>query len=484
MPAAALFAALAWSAAPVAGQTQPAPPALQEDRPTLTGLVRNWTRLSHWDFFEPPPGGGDPTYQDLGNRLQVGLQLAHRRIDVLGVVQYVQLWGLPAGAFGPGPLGIGAVYRDHAGRSEIGQVYLRYLTFHLKNLGPGLELRAGRMGYTSGAEAASGSAKIEAVKRQRMDARLIGEFEWSMFQRGYDGVRIDSSRPGWHVSGAVLRPTQGGFEPAAGVRIGDIDLLAGTLTVRPGSLLPRTEWQVFAYRYHDDRAITARPDNTGRVAARVDVRVTSYGTSLVGAYPTAAGEIDLLIWAVGQTGAWYELDHRAYSVAAEVGHQWSQAPWRPWIRGGYLVASGDRDPADHRHGTFFQMLPTVRRFSLTATYSQMNLTDLFIQALLRPRPSLGLRGDIHRVGLAEAADRWYFGSGATQQSGRIFGLATRPSHGATDLGTVVEGAFDYRVTPHFSINGYLGSIRGGDVVRGAFRGRRLTFAYLENVVQF
>ena len=153
-------------------------------------------------------------------------------------------------------------------------------------------------------------------------------------------------------------------------------------------------------------------------------------------------------------------------------------------RGGYLRASGDADPADDRHGTFFQMLPTVRRYAQSASYNQMNSTDLFVQALLRPTESVGVRVDVHRIGLASPRDLWYFGSGATQARGTIFGFGTRPSHGARSLGTVVEGSADYTIAPGWSINGYLGVIRGGGVVRPAFAGQTMTFGYLENVLQF
>jgi hypothetical protein len=149
-----------------------------------------------------------------------------------------------------------------------------------------------------------------------------------------------------------------------------------------------------------------------------------------------------------------------------------------------LNASGDDDPGDNRHGTFFQMLPTVRKYSLSATYSQMNLVDLFVQAMVRPRPQLGLRLDVHRLWLASAADHWYAGAGATQESGRIFGFLGRPSGGETGLGTVVEGAADFTINRHWSVNGYLGSFSGGNVVRSLFAGDRLTFAFVENVIQF
>jgi len=167
-----------------------------------------------------------------------------------------------------------------------------------------------------------------------------------------------------------------------------------------------------------------------------------------------------------------------------VGHQWTGARWQPWLRGGYLYASGDGDPSDSRHGTFFEMLPTVRQYAQSALYSQMNNTDLFAQLFATPRPRINVRMDLHRVGLASSRDAWYFGSGATQQRGSIFGFATRPSFGATSLATIGEGSVDYAIAPHWSVNGYLAVGRGGGVVTGAFAGRALTFAYLENVLQF
>ena len=67
----------------------------------------------------------------------------------------------------------------------------------------------------------------------------------------------------------------------------------------------------------------------------------------------------------------------AASAAIEAGHRWARAPMRPWLRGGYLWASGDGDPRDGRHGTFFQMLPSSRKYALSSVYAQMNLRDAF-----------------------------------------------------------------------------------------------------------
>ena len=137
-----------------------------------------------------------------------------------------------------------------------------------------------------------------------------------------------------------------------------------------------------------------------------------------------------------------------------------------------------------RHQTFFQLLPTVRKYSLSTSYNLMNSTDLFIQVTVRPRPPLSLPIDLHSIELTEAADRWYFGSGATQKRGTIFGYGSRPSNRSTKLGTVVEGTASYDVNPHWSVNGYLGFLNGGPVVLGSFDDRWLTYGFLENIVRF
>jgi len=438
-----------------------------------------------WRFFEPPAGGGDHDYVYAANRLQAGVRRTARRYDVAAALQFVQFEGLPLAAVGPGPLGAGAVYFTHAGRSDSHQIYLRYLNLSLKDLAPGLTVHAGRMGYASGAESASGDPKIEAVKRQRVDARLVGEFDWSLYQRAFDGARVDLVRPGWGLTTTAFHPTQGGFEDAAGLMMKDVAVLGTSLGLRPGTAIAGTELQGFAIRYLDHRTVAGRADNSGRTADAVDLAINTFGATLVSASRVRDGrQWDAMSWVAAQSGSWYGQPHRGWSAAAEGGHQWTAASWHPWLRAGFLYASGDDDPADERHGTFFQMLPTVRRYAQTASYSQMNSTDTFGQLLLRPTPALGIRLDVHRVGLATARDLWYFGSGPTQSHGDIFGFAGRRSNNATDLATLAETSAEYTISPRWSVNGFLGVAKGGKVVRRTFAGSTMTFGYIENVVQF
>lgn len=457
------------------------------DAPTVTATVRDLTRVESWSFFDPSTpfqSVADGDYTFVGNRLTFGVTAEGRRWQAVGALQYIQLWNLPATAFAPGPMGTGALYYVGALQSRAYQLYPRLLNVTWKNALPGTAIIVGRQGYASGGEATSNVPALEVLKRERLDERLIGEFDWSIVERAFDGVRVDVDRRGWHASGALLFPTQGAYEESATPTITDVQVAAASVSFKPDVVLPRSEVQGFVDVYRDRRSVEARPDNSARPAQAVNVTVTTIGGSQVGIFPTAAGELDTLVWATGQVGDWYGQRHRAFSVATEIGHRFTAVAWRPWIRVGWLYASGDDDPADDRHGTFFQMLPNVRRYSQSTTYSLMNLRDFFVQAYLDPQPKLRLRADLHRVDLASGRDRWYTGSGATARTGPYFGYASRPAGGETSLGTVLEASAELRLQRHWSVNGYVGRMWGGDVVRQSFAGDRLTFFYLENVIAF
>lgn len=468
------------ASAPGSGtQVPPVPPAA-----STRLVVRNTTRLERWRFFEPHPGGGEPDYAFLANRLLVGVRHVRPRWEAQVAGQYVQFGGLPERASGPGPLGTGGAYYDASGTTTSRGVYVKTLNVKLKGLARRLNLQVGRFGYASGAEAYSGVSKIETVKRQRIDSRLIGEFEWSIYQRSFDGVRGDWLGAGWQVTVAGFRPTQGGFEEQAGVHIPEVNVLVGAVSARPGVWIPNSDTQVFVYQYRDRREVRARPDNSGAAAASAEIDVTTFGGTVVGAARSGRGEVDVLAWAALQAGDWYGEAHRAWALALEAGHQWTEVAWRPWLRGGVGLSSGDDDPSDSRHGTFFQMLPTARKYAQSTVYTQMNLVDVFAQFSFRPRAAIGIRADVHQLGLMQSADRWYFGSGVTQRRGTGFGYGSRTSGGQTQLGTIAEGSVEWSVGPRWSLNAYAGWMRGGDVVRGQFAGHRLTFAYLENVIAF
>ncbi len=196
-----LVSASAQTAAPAPPVPPPPPPS------TWRISAINVLRLESWRFFEPHPGGGDPDYTFLADRLRLDVRGHWPRVDLTVAGQYVGMAGLPTRAIGPGALGTGALYFDQGSRSgSPQQLYLRFANLRFSNALPGLDVQVGRQGYTSGAEAPSGVPKIESLKRQRLDARLVGEFEWSIYQRAFDGVRLDLTRPRWKATGVAFMP--------------------------------------------------------------------------------------------------------------------------------------------------------------------------------------------------------------------------------------------------------------------------------------
>jgi hypothetical protein len=190
-------------------------------------FVRNTTRVELWRYFEPPPPTptftpGDPSTAHIGNRLLAGLRWRRTRLDTTLALQYVQFAGLPDDASGPGALGTGALYFDHSGTSYSRQVFLKTASIAVRQIAGHLDVQVGRMPYTGGAENPSGIPKMESVKRQRLDSRLVGEFEWSLFQRAFDGLRADWASSGFRVTASAFQPTQGGFEDAAGVSMSGV----------------------------------------------------------------------------------------------------------------------------------------------------------------------------------------------------------------------------------------------------------------------
>lgn len=459
-------------------------------QPAVTGTISNVTRVESWSYFQPEgdplalpaPGSaplGLPDYTFIGDRAELGVRVDGSRFDLTGAFNYVRLENLPTRAIGPDGLGSGAFYFASTGVRYSYQLYLGELTVRMKSADRRTSVTLGRMPFTSGAESVSPNRSLETVKAGRLHSRLIGNFEWSLYQRRFDGARVDVDRPGWHATAAVLVPTQGGFEESTNLAMPKIQVGAAAFTRKQAS----AEYQVFQYLYRDRRDEMAVVDNSFSFDRPVNITIATTGASYARVAPIASGEIDAVVWGAAQAGDWYGRPHRAASVAIEAGHRWARLSYRPWLRAGYLWASGDRNQEDRRHGTFFQMIPSSRKYGLSSAYAQMNLSDAFAQLAIEPR-GVRARIEVHALRLVSGADLWYSGSGATANRGRYLGFAARPAAGRTSLGTVVEGTLDVPIRKYWSINGYAGVMSAGDVVQVLFSSKRLTLWTIENVIRF
>src|SRR5262249_42777390 len=98
------------------------------------------------------------------------------------------------------------------------------------------------------------------------------------------------------------------------------------------------------------------------------INIATVGGNYANVFGIGTGKADILFWGAVQTGTWGMLAHNANAVAAEAAYQLSRQWIKPWLRGGYFRGSGDDNPSDATHRTFFQELPTPRPFARFPLY--------------------------------------------------------------------------------------------------------------------
>ncbi|MGC8794329.1 MAG: alginate export family protein [Bryobacteraceae bacterium] len=258
--------------------------------------------------------------------------------------------------------------------------------------GSRLTLRAGRFEWTHASETTPPDALLASLQRERISQRLVGSFAWTHVGRSFDGLHLsaDLGRANYTVLTALA--TRGAFQ------VDGWGPLKTALTLfvftRHSSTGRRpAQWRLEGIYYHDWRHVT-KTDNRPLAVRQADfasLRLLTFDGHHLRLAHTRAGTFDALAWIALQAGHWGELPHRAYAVVLEMGWQPSRKLlWKPWLRMGWCRSSGDRDPADRRHQTFHQLLPTPRQFARAAFYNMMNSEDRFGSLLLRPSPALAL----------------------------------------------------------------------------------------------
>lgn len=245
--------------------------------------------------------------------------------------------------------------------------------------------------------------------------------------------------------------------------------------------------RVFAMYYQDWRATTVKTDNRPLAVRRADtanLHIYSFGGHSIHAIDTKKGTVDLLAWGTGQTGKWGVQDHRAYAVAFEGGFQPKIAPkLKPWFRAGFYNGSGDDNPNDKTHGTFFQVMPTPRPYARFPFFDMMNNKDINAAMILRPHKQVTISSEFHSLRLSNKNDLWYSGGGAYQPW--TFGYQGRATNGNRPLANLYDTSVEYRVNPHLSLTGYYGYADGRAVTTAIYpKGKNAAMGYAEVLYKF
>ena len=469
----------------VAAQTGGDPPFKVGDI-AVSGSLR--TRGEIWDWFE---GSANSRYNFSGSMLRLGLSQTSKTLDWQLEFALPFLLGLPDDAIAAGTqgqFGMGASYfaandrNTNAALPFPKQGYLRF-----KGLGghAGQSLKLGRTEFIDGTEVLPKDATLAALKRDRIEHRLLGNFAFTHVGRSFDGAvySVAGSRLNFTLLGA--RPTRGVFQVDGWGEL-NINVFYGAMTGQVGGAHGAGEWRIFGLGYSDLRDGVLKTDARPQAARRADtehINLGTYGGHYIHAWSTKAGAADFLFWGVLQNGSWGVLKQRAYAFAAEAGWQ-PPAPGalKPWLRGGYDYGSGDKNPNDTTNGTFFQVLPTPRVYARFPFFNMMNTRDAFGELILRPAKSLSIRTDVHSLRLASSSDLWYSGGGAYQPW--TFGYTGRASGGQSGLATLYDVGADYTYNRHFSGGAYFGHAAGKLVMQSIYpNGKNANFGYLELTIR-
>jgi len=434
---------------------------------TVSGMIHE--RYEDWDFF---PSKGESSYGYSGSLLRLMFSQKEQSYDWGVELAAPILLGIPNHAVVAAPqgqLGLGGnYYAANHGRQDVASVFVKQAFFRLKR--EHSSVRLGRFEFTDGGEVTPKDATLAIVKRDGISQRLIGTFGFSDVQRSFDGAQYTYSNGSWNVTAFSAIPDRGVFQVDGwGWVKTPVTYVALTKEVSLGS--SKAEWRLFGIYYNDDRGVLKTDNRTAAVRSHDlgGIDIGTYGGHYIQAIPTSIGIFDLLGWGALQTGRWGLLTQRSGAGAVQAGYQPAIVKAvRPWLRGGYFYSSGDNNPNDNTHGTFFAILPTPRVYARFPFFNEMNDRDLFGELMLRPTKTVTLRSDVHGIWLANRHDLWYSGGGAFQPW--TFGYNGRPSNGATGLATLYDISADYQMIRALSLGVYFAYAKGGAVAAHIFPG--------------
>jgi hypothetical protein len=417
----------------------------------------------------------------VGLQLRAGARLTFPHLQVVLEAQGTEIFGLPDDASLQAPfgnLGPGATYFAHTPETSQGAVFLKQ--GHVTWRKSGFSATLGRFEQADSLETVPADPTQAWLKRARLAERLVGPFGYTHVTRSFDGARLSFDRPAWNLTGFATHPTHGGYEIEANPDLSEVDVAGLALTAkRLGEGTP-VDLRAFYLHYADRRDETLKVDNRPAPVRRADrepIRVETFGAHGAFAATVGAATLDALVWGAGQTGRWGAQDHRGWAWALEAGIQLPRAPWSPWLRAGFNRSSGDGDPLDGDHDSFFQVMPTPRIYAQFPFYDLVNNEDVFAQLLLKPHRLLLVRGEVHWLSLSRSEDLWYAGGGATNE--RVFGYSGIPSGGARPLARVAEASVSAKLSERLSAYAYFGRAFGQAVVSSTFAGRDASYGYLE-----
>jgi len=496
----ALLLAIHLSPAGAGAQTPASPPPgpfaipkLEMEGPfgsTIRLEVANRIRGEFVDWFARPNNAPtrDNDYDFLGNRFQAGLRVTRDPVELFVQFQDTTVSNLPTHG-----IGVGASYYANTAYSTQNGAFVRNAWLEWKSPFDveGLSVKGGRQLYSDAMDAPAKDPTLLWVQTNRIGQRLLGPFDYTHAGRSFDGGKIAFDAADWNVTAFGFRPTRGGFEVRANGEM-DITVAGASLNLKDSPAVAasvgKTIGRLFYIYYGDDRDVLFL-DNRPLALRRADVgraaNLHTIGGNALHVEPLGPGNLDAMIYGMAQVGNWQSQHQRSYAWGAEFGYQLPDVWATPWLRLGFNVGSGDRDPTDDTHGTFFQMLPTAWLYAQFPFYNMMNDQDAFAQIVLQPHPRVTLRWDmLHWLRTTSSRDLTYFGGGATSDSVFGYGNTGTPREGSSSLALLTHVMLSVKPIDALTVNLFYAHAWGQSVISANYGGKSANFGFVEMILSF
>lgn len=473
-PGAAMAVQSTSPGAPPAPTTAEAPPLLDlkfadDLRLTVPGWegARFWMegrwRSEHWSHFETPATDGD---YDFGHfRFRQGLAQKFGPVEFGFEWQSANVFGVDVDA----PVGPGKNYID-ANRSGSPQdLTVRQLWVDLAF--DGSQARLGRQVYEDNAGVKYDDGAFQWL-RDRGNARLVGNLDWTAGGRNWDGVSWQRESKEWLARAIAFEANVGAFDIDDGsdsledVQVGGLEIVS-----KRGTCVDSTELRAFGYAFRDDRPAAQAKFGDGLFATTAGAQATSR-------FATGPGALDLFLWGALQRGDAGARAQRAGAWVAEAGYRLDSVAWKPWFRVGHARAQGDSDATDGEVNDFYNGLPTNHTYyGFADLFALTNLRNSYFDLILDPHPQLRFMASAHLFAAASGGSRATFGSGAFTESTYGFGtFATTSRNFGKELDLTLRAT-----TADKRFHALLGwsLFRGGTAFERLFTTADAQFAYLE-----
>ncbi len=421
--------------------------------------IRTEVRLRNefWSTFQKDIGGDNP-YNFILARIRNKFDIAFGNLNFRLASQGVKALFLPRDArFGSGK----TYYEQNDKKNFPGDLHLVELNVGGKIWK--LDFSLGRIGIKDGADITyEKNEKFNSLKMWRVSERLIGELDWTNAGRKFDGGTLGYDLGFSKISIFGARALGGGVDFDDGYKWLDVYITGGSFTIKKDTL-GGIELGAYNILYYDTRKFDGK---------NKDIAIQTSGLRAVSIQELGPGELDFVLWGAYQFGKFIGLNQNAFALIGEVGYQFSEIMLKPWLRIGIAYASGDANPQDQTHKTFFNLLPANHKwYGYMDKIAFSNLRNIYIQNIFTI-DIFEFVIDFHIFSLNSSSDSWYTGSGAFNNKTLGYSTtvtATRVSDiGSPDLGNEIDLTLVVRYSSKFWFDIGYSRFFGGKIIKQEF----------------